>query len=57
LQQYNVNRYWGKQFGKNASVVVYPSCADEVSYAVQATNKTPLGKNFAFVGGAHGMFF
>jgi len=55
LQLYNVNRYWGKQVAKNASVVVYPTTAEEVSYAVQATNKTPLGKDFAFVGGAHGM--
>ena len=55
LQQYNVNRYWGTQFGKNASVVVFPTTAQEVSYAVQATCQTPLGKDFAFVGGAHGI--
>ncbi|KAK3181494.1 hypothetical protein K4F52_007204 [Lecanicillium sp. MT-2017a] len=53
LQQYNANRYWGTQFGKNASVVVFPGTTQDVSYAVQAANQSPLGEDFAFVGGAH----
>lgn len=54
-QQFNADRYWGTQFGKNASVVVFPTCTQDVSYTVMATHKTPLGNDFAFVSGAHGM--
>lgn len=53
LQLHNYNRYWGTQFGKNASVVVYPATTKDVSYAVRAANSSPLGDDFAFVGGAH----
>ncbi|KAK2591879.1 hypothetical protein QQS21_010431 [Conoideocrella luteorostrata] len=53
LQRHNSNRYWGTQFGKNASVVVYPSTTKDVSLAVQAANRSPLGQDFAFVGGGH----
>lgn len=53
LQKYNSNRYWGTQFAKNASVVVFPSSTEDVSRAVKAANKSPLGQDFAFVGGAH----
>ncbi len=55
LQQHNVNRYWGVQFGKNASVVVYPASTKDVSLIVQAANASPKGKDFAFVCGAHSM--
>lgn len=54
-QEYNAGRYWGSQFGVNASVVVFPVTTRDVSNAMIATNWTPLGKDFAFVGGAHGM--
>ena len=53
LQQHNAGRYWGSQFGKNASVVVYPGSTQDVSYTVQAANRSPLGADFAIVGGAH----
>ena len=55
LQQHNANRYWGVQFGKNASVVVYPASTKDVSLTVQAANASPKGKDFAFVSGAHSM--
>ncbi|KAL9608736.1 MAG: hypothetical protein Q9167_006454 [Letrouitia subvulpina] len=55
LQQENAHRYWGIQFGKNASVVVYPASTKDVSLAVQAANASPKGKDFAFVCGAHSM--
>ncbi|KAL9037989.1 MAG: hypothetical protein Q9214_005461, partial [Letrouitia sp. 1 TL-2023] len=55
LQQNNAHRYWGIQFGKNASVVVYPALTRDVSLAVQAANASPKGKDFAFVCGAHSM--
>ena len=55
LQQHNAHRYWGIQFGKNASVVVYPFSTGDVSLAVKAANGSPKGKNFAFVSGAHSM--
>ena len=55
LQQQNANRYWGIQFGKNASVVVYPAVTKDVSLAVKAANTSPNGKDFAFVCGAHSM--
>jgi len=53
LQLKNAGRYWGEQYGKNASVVVYPITKEDVSYAVQASNMSPLGCDFAFVCGAH----
>lgn len=55
LQQANAHRYWGIQFGKNASVVVYPTSTKDVSLAIQAANASPKGKDFAFVCGAHSM--
>lgn len=55
LQQHNANRYWGKQFGKNASVVVYPASTKDVSLTVQAAKLSPKGKDLAFVSGGHGM--
>ena len=51
MQMYNANRYWGLQFSKNASVVVFPANTQDVSYTVQATKRTPLGNDFTFVGG------
>ncbi|KAF2221486.1 hypothetical protein BDZ85DRAFT_17790 [Elsinoe ampelina] len=54
LQLFNQGRYWGTQYGKNASVVVFPSTKEDVAFAVQAASKTKLGKEFAFVAGAHG---
>lgn len=53
LASYTAGRYWGSQYGKNASVVIFPATAKDVSYAVQAASKSPLGKDFAFVCGAH----
>jgi len=41
------------RYGKNASVVVFPATPDDVSLTVQATLKTPLGRDYAFVSGAH----
>lgn len=35
-------------------MVIFPVTAQDVSYAVQASCKTPLGNNLAFVSGAHG---
>lgn len=55
LQKYNAGRYWGLQHAKNASVVVFPTTTEEVASAMKATSMTPLGADFAFVGGAHGM--
>lgn len=57
LQLYNAGRYWGMQYAKNASVVVFPVTPEEVSITMRATSKTPLGTNFAFVGGGHGILF
>ena len=54
LQLYNAGRYWGEQYGKNASVVVFPVTTQDVSYAVQAAAQAPCFSDFAFVGGAHG---
>lgn len=54
LATHSVGRYWGTQDGKNASVVIYPTTAKDVNYTVQASSKSPLGKDFAFVCGAHG---
>ncbi|QDS70221.1 hypothetical protein FKW77_007032 [Venturia effusa] len=55
LQLFNAGRYWGTQFGKNASVVVFPVSAQDVSYTVQATQKTSFSQEFAFASGAHSM--
>ena len=54
LQKFNSNRYWGSQYAKNASVVVFPGTTQDVSYSVQAAHISPLGEDFSFVGGAHG---
>jgi FAD/FMN-containing dehydrogenase len=54
LQEYNANRYWGKQYSKIATLVVFPLTRDDVSYAVQAASSSTLGQDFAFVGGGHG---
>ncbi|KAK8143507.1 hypothetical protein G3M48_007156 [Beauveria asiatica] len=54
LQLHNADRYWGEQFGKNASVVVYPATTKDVSRAVQAANWSKFGTDFSIVGGAHG---
>jgi len=53
LQLYNANRYWGKQYGRNASVVIFPTTAGEVASTMKATSMTPLGEGFAFAGGAY----
>ena len=55
MQEYNVDRYWGEQYSKNASVVVYPTTSHDVSLIMQALQWTPLGQDFAFVSGAHSM--
>lgn len=55
LQRHNAGRYWGEQFGKNASVVVYPGNTQDVSHAVKAASKSPLAQDFALVGGGHSM--
>ncbi|KAJ5151739.1 FAD-binding domain-containing protein [Penicillium capsulatum] len=54
LQAENAQRYWGTQFSKNASVVVYPSNTKDLSLAVKASKESKLGKDFAFVSGGHG---
>lgn len=54
LQEYNAGRYWGLQFAKNASIVVFPASTQDVSATVKATQMTPLGVDYAFVSGAHG---
>lgn len=54
-QVFNAHRYWGLQFSKTASVVVFPANAQDVSYTVKVTSKTPLGKSYAFVSGGHSM--
>ena len=54
LQLANAARYWGEQVSKNASVVVYPTSAADVSLAVQAARRSPYGGDFAFVSGGHG---
>jgi len=53
LQLYNAGRYWGEQYGRNASVVVFPVTKEDVSFALQASSRTPLGCDLAFVSGAH----
>ncbi|KAF2149857.1 FAD binding domain protein [Myriangium duriaei CBS 260.36] len=54
LQQHNAGRYFGTQNSVSASVVVFPATKKDVQNAVQAANKSSLGSNFAFVGGAYG---
>lgn len=54
LQQYNSNRYWGTQFAKNASVVVYPVTTMDLANAVRWAEASQFRHGFAFVGGAHG---
>lgn len=54
LQEYNAQRYWGKQYSKNATVVVFPLTSDDVSYTVQAASFSRLGRDLAFVSGGHG---
>lgn len=53
LQLHNFNRYWGEQFGKNASVVVYPATTKDVSLAIQAASWSRFGSDVSIVGGAH----
>lgn len=54
LQEYNANRYWGEQYSKNATIVVFPLTKEDVSHAVQAASSSRLGWDLAFVGGGHG---
>ncbi|CAD0112144.1 unnamed protein product [Aureobasidium uvarum] len=54
LQQHNAHRYWGEQYGKNATLVVSPHTRKDVSFAVQAASSSKLGRDLAFVGGGHG---
>ncbi|KAI9667868.1 MAG: hypothetical protein M1821_000687 [Bathelium mastoideum] len=54
LQIYNAGRYWGVEYSKNASVVVFPASREDVSNAVKAAATSPLGQNLAFVSGGHG---
>jgi FAD/FMN-containing dehydrogenase len=54
LQEHNANRYWGEQYSKNATVVVYPLTRDDVSHTVQAASSSRLGRDLAFFGGGHG---
>lgn len=49
------DRYWAAQSAQNASVVVFPANSQDVSYTVQATRKTPLGIDYAFVSGGHSL--
>ncbi|KAL9091001.1 MAG: hypothetical protein Q9159_001627 [Coniocarpon cinnabarinum] len=53
LQEQNAARYWGVQYSKNASAVVYPASKDDVSVVMEALPLTPLGQEFAFVSGGH----
>lgn len=54
LQAKNAAHYWGNQFSKNASVVVYPANTHDLSVAVKASKASKYGKDFAFVSGGHG---
>ena len=54
LQLYNAGRYWGTQYSRNASVVVFPATREDVSAVVKAAAASPLGDNLAFVSGGHG---
>ena len=55
LQQYSAQRYWGEQYAKNASVVVFPTCSDDVSLIMRSIYNTSFSDDFTFVGGAHSM--
>ena len=57
MQAYNKGRYWGEQYGKNATVAVYPCTKYDVSLAVRAADVTPLGRDLSFVRGGHGMTY
>lgn len=54
LQLYNERRYWGEQYGKNATVAVFPYTKHDVSHAIKASALTPLGRDLSFVSGGHG---
>lgn len=54
LQCYNQGRYWGDQYGKNATVAVFPHTAQDVACAVRASAFSPLGRDLSFVSGGHG---
>lgn len=51
----STGRYWAAQLVNDASVVVIPASSEDVSLAVQATMKTPLGRDYAFVSGGHSL--
>lgn len=51
----STGRYWAAQLVNDASVVVTPASSEDVSLAVQATMKTPLGRDYAFVSGGHSL--
>lgn len=54
LQLLNADLYWGVQYSKNASIVIFPTTREDVSYAVKAAAASPLGRDLAFVSGGHG---
>lgn len=51
----STDRYWAALYVPHATVVVFPANSQNVSYAVKATSKTPLGNDFAFASGGHSM--
>ncbi|KAK2023009.1 FAD-binding domain-containing protein [Colletotrichum zoysiae] len=57
LQKDNAGGYWGEQYAKNASIVVYPSTAKDVQDAVSAFVSSEKGgkTELAFGSGFHGM--
>jgi FAD/FMN-containing dehydrogenase len=55
LSAETTDRYWAAQYAQNTSVVVFPTNSQDVSYTVQATKKTPLGRDYAFVSGGHSL--
>ncbi|PWN88397.1 FAD-binding domain-containing protein [Acaromyces ingoldii] len=57
LSIFSANRYWGKQYGKNASVVVFPTTTEDVSKAMKASKKSKCGNGLSFVSGAHAQTF
>lgn len=56
LQLYNQGRYWGEQYGKNASVVVFPTTAQDVANAIlsSALSSSSEEEDLSFVSGGHG---
>ncbi|KAI5270805.1 FAD-binding domain-containing protein [Aureobasidium subglaciale] len=55
LQKQNAKRYWGEQYGKNATIVVFPVTKEDVSHAVRAASFSRHGeRDLAFVCGGHG---